>query len=302
MLTMDASSYGWLAVLDGSHCSGRWTHQESKYHVNILELTPVLRAIQHFQESLQAGVLLVQTDNTTVQSYLNQRGGGTRSQSLNQLAWEITLWCLNRSIAIRAVHLSGADNVEADILSRRPSSRQGKLDSSVEWSLDQETANLLFQVWGSPAADLFATAANAKVLVFYSWTAEPSACRGDAFQANWSRDLLYMYPPIPLLHLALHKISREEADVIAILPWWPRRGWFPLVLSLLADLPVFLPVRPDIISSPQGLPHPGLSTLRLAAWRLSRKHIKQKEFQQQLRAPSVLVKGSLREICTMPSG
>ena len=177
-----------------------------------------------------------------------------------------------------------------------------KLDSSVEWSLDQRLANLLFQVWGSPVADLFATAANAKVPVFYSWTAKPSVCRGGAFQADWSRGLLYMYPPIPLLHLALHKIRREEADVImviAILPWWPRRGWFPLVLSLLVDLPVLLPVRPDVISSPQGLTHPGLNTLRLAAWRLLGKHSKQKEFQRQLRAPSALVNANLREICQM---
>ncbi len=111
-----------------------------------------------------------------------------------------------------------------------------------------------------------------------------------------------MYPPIPLLHLALHKIRREEADVIAILPWWPRRGWFPLVLSLLVDLPVLLPVRPNVISSPQGLPHPGLSILRLAAWCLSGKHSKQKGFQQQLRTPSWLIRDSLREICTMLSG
>ncbi len=166
----------------------------------------------------------------------------------------------------------------------------------MEWSVDQETAILLFQVWGSPAADLFATAANAKLPVFYSRIAEPSVCRGDAFQADWSRDLLYMYPPIPLLHLALHKIRREEADVITILQWWPRRGWFPLVLSLLIDLPVLLPVRADIISSPQGLPHPWLSTLRLAAWHVSGKHFKQKEFQQLLRAPSALVKGRTRDL------
>ncbi len=135
----------------------------------------------------------------------------------------------------------------------------------MEWSLDQELAKLLFWMWGSPVADLFATAANAKVPVFYSRTVEPSACCGDAFQADWSRGPFYMYPPIPLLHLALHKIRREEADVIAILPWWPRRDWFPLVLSLLVDLPVLLPVQPDVISSPQCLPHPGLNTLRLAA-------------------------------------
>ncbi len=41
---------------------------------------------------------------------------------------------------------------------------------------------------------------------------------------------------IPLLHLTLHKLRQEEVKVIAILPWWPRRGWFPLVRSLLVNL------------------------------------------------------------------
>ncbi len=33
--------------------------------------------------------------------------------------------------------------------------------------------------------------------------------------------------PQPLLSLALHRVIRQEAQVIAIIPWWPRRGWFP---------------------------------------------------------------------------
>ncbi len=201
----DASNYSWGAVLDGNHCSGRWSLQELKNHINILQIMAVLRAIEFFQGSLQARIL-VQTDNTTVQSYLKWMGG-TSSQSLNQLAWEITLWCLNRSIKMQAVHLSGADNVEADRLSCRCRIRQDKLDSSVEWSLDQELVNLLFCVCvGSPTVDLFVTAANAKVPAFYSQIAEPSACQDNAFQADWSKGLLYMYPPIPLLHRALHKI------------------------------------------------------------------------------------------------
>ncbi len=35
--------------------------------------------------------------------------------------------------------------------------------------------------------------------------------------------------------------TREEAKVITILPWWHRRGLFPLVLQLHVDLPVLLP-------------------------------------------------------------
>ncbi len=34
---------------------------------------------------------------------------------------------------------------------------------------------------------------------------------------------------------------------MAIIPWWPRRGWFPLVLQLLVDLPVLLPEVDEFI-------------------------------------------------------
>ena len=77
------------------------------------------------------------------------------------------------SITIRAVHLRGADNVEADRLSRHLSSHEDKRDKSV---LRQEIATLLFGVWGSPWVDLFAANDNAKVHVFCSQTAESLAC------------------------------------------------------------------------------------------------------------------------------
>ncbi len=250
ILTTDASNHGWGAVLDGRKCAGTWTHRVSLLHVNLLETMAVLRALQSFRRLLHPGVLLVQTDNTTVISYLNKMGG-TRSHSLNQLAREITRWCLSRH----------------RYASSRPSSRCGQCRSrqTVPSSIDppDETGQVsgvvpepggsqpALSCGGEPSVDLFATSKNAKLPVFYSRSAEPSAWRGDALQAGWSKDLLYLLPPIPLLHLALHKIRREEAEVIAILPWWPRRGWFLLVLSLLVYLPVLLPVRSSLIKNPQ---------------------------------------------------
>ncbi len=49
----------------------------------------------------------------------------------------------------------------------------------------------------------------------------PSSLAGQfpSLQVDWLKGLLYMYPPLPLLSLALHKVIREEAQVIAILPW-----------------------------------------------------------------------------------
>ena len=71
----------------------------------------------------------------------------------------------------------------------------------------------------------------------------------------------------PLLSLALDKVIREEAQVIAILLWWPRRGWFPLVLQLLVDLPVFLPEHDGLLLAPDGSKFPNLQELCLATWR-----------------------------------
>ncbi len=49
-------------------------------------------------------------------------------------------------------------------------------------------------------------------------------------------------------------------------------------------------------------PTPGSKHTPPAAWCLSGKLSKQREFQQQLPVPSALVKDSLREICMTPSG
>ncbi len=120
--------------------------------------------------------------------------------------------------------------------------------------------------------------------------------------ADWSRGLLYLYPPLALLARALHKVVREEAQVIAIIPWWPRRGWFPKVLQLLCDLPVMLPERDGLLSGVDGADYPDLHTLRLAAWRLSGDLSVGAEFRRMLQTLSAPPTGRLREICITPSG
>ena len=118
-------------------------------------------SLKAFKHSL----LLVQTYNTTVLSYLNQRGEA-KSCSLNQLTREFTLWCLDRGITLLAVHLAGANNIDPDLLSRQLTNRQLRLENSVEWSLDQGVANLLFCVCGNPIVDLFTPGPMRKCLFF----------------------------------------------------------------------------------------------------------------------------------------
>ena len=199
--------------------------------------------------------------------YLN-RVGGTRSRSLDWKVRELILWCLSMRFILSSVHISGQDNVEADRLSRFRIENLCRLERSSDWSPDCRVTNLLFNIWGQPTVDLFATRLNNRVEAFFSCLPDPLALQDNSLQADWSKALLYMYPPLPLLSLALHKVIREEAWVIAILPWWPRRGWFPLVLQLLVDLPVMLPERDGLLLTPDRTEFPSLKELRLAAWRL----------------------------------
>ncbi len=111
-----------------------------------------------------------------------------------------------------------------------------------------------------------------------------------------------MYPPVPLLFLALHKVIREEAQVIAILPWWPRKGLSPLVLQLLVDLPVMLPECDGLLLTPDGTEFPDLRELSLAAWRLSGDLSAAESFQEKLLPPYVQLIDRQRKLCTMPSG
>jgi hypothetical protein len=107
---------------------------------------------------------------------------------------------------------------------------------------------------------------------------------------NWSEGLLYAYPPLSFILPVLAKIRREEAEVIAIMPWWPARGWFPLLLDMLVDLPILLPRIRSLLTGPQGDPHPTLTSLHLVVWRLSGNSYRQQEFLQllplQLATPS----------------
>jgi hypothetical protein len=98
----------------------------------------------------------------------------------------------------------------------------------------------------------------------------------------WDNGLLYLYPPLSFVARTLAKIRREEAEVIAILPYWPNRGWFPLILEMLVELPIRLPQTPSLLTGPDGDVYPDLSSLRLAAWRLSGKLYRQKEFLHRL--------------------
>jgi hypothetical protein len=281
VITTDASDTAYGAWSGDQTLSGWWDANWLQTHINLKEMQAVFLALQAFQASLSPGQVVVQTDNATVMAYLRHQGG-IHSPQLDEVTRRVIRWCMGRNLTLWAVHIAGADNTLADKLSRPNQVLTRDLFKSVEWELSQSIANLIFTHWGTPWVDLFATRANRKVPTFCSRVPDPLALKADPMTMNWSQGLLYAYPPLSFILQVLAKARREEAEVIAILPWWPARGWFPLVLDLLVDLPILLPLQPDLLVNPAGESYPSLSTLHLAVWRLSGKRYKQEEFLRKL--------------------
>ncbi len=94
----------------------------------------------------------------------------------------------------------------------------------------------------------------------------------------------------------------EEAQLIAIIPWLPRRGWFPLVLQLLVDLTMLLPEVNGLLFDPDEVAHPYLHGFHLAAWRLSGDLSIGEAFRERLLPPHVQLIDNQRAISTAPSG
>ena len=263
-VTTDASLLGW-----GGHCldqvaSGDWASLRSVPHINVLELMAVVNSAHHFRDLIKNQSVLFLTDNTTVAAYIN-RQGGTRSRTLNALAARFWKWCIAYRIVPVASYVPGQDNVIADFLSR------GMCLQS-EWTLEQTVVDCLISKWHPLEVDLFATSLNFRLPKYCSRARDPQAWALDAFSITWTPFKGYAFPPISLIPQVLQKVQEDRAWIVLIAPNWPRRPWFPLLLSLLDGTPFPLPQRADLIAQPlSGILHARPSVLHLTAWPLSGK-------------------------------
>lgn len=127
----------------------------------------------------------------------------------------------------------------------------------------------IFQLWGFPRLDLFASRENRKCRRFCSLLGHGRGSVSDAFLQSWVVGLLYAFPPFPLIHRVLLKIRRDHARVILIAPAWPHQHWYTSLLHMSVQAPLSLPLLPDLITQDRGsLRHPNLESLHLTAWML----------------------------------
>ena len=264
--------------MDDLQALGLWSEEESRLHINVLELKAVRLAFSRWVNLAPRGSnWLVFTDNTTVVAHINKQGG-TRSLDLSLEAEELIRLAMRCGMMIRARHIPGKRNVLADALSR-PDRVIG-----TEWSLCPGVFGRLCRVLGTPHIDLFATSRNAKLQTFFSPFPESGALATDAMSQSWDGMFAYAYPPTGLVRDVLHKIQRSRCEVLLVAPNWPTQPWFPLLLSLLIEMPRALPVSRGLLRQPgTSIFHESPEVLRLHVWRLSSDLSKRLVFRDKCR-------------------
>ncbi|XP_072166762.1 uncharacterized protein [Diadema setosum] len=173
----DASTMGWGAVLNSVQVQGTWGERDKGQHINVLEMRAIQNALFAFKDRVRRKTVLIKSDNLTVVSYINKQGG-TRSKHLCNLTLDILDWCDLVEMNLIASHIPGKDNYVADFLSRGS-------DLPTEWHLNPSIAKQIFNRFGPPQVDLFASTLNKQLPVYCTKHNDPAALMTDAFTMQW---------------------------------------------------------------------------------------------------------------------
>ena len=230
---------------DGLLFHGVWTEDQSRLHINVLEMKAIFLSLSRAAHKVKNSTVLVSTDNTTVVAYV-RRQGGTHSTELSEEAWNVLTLCLAHNIQLLVKHIPGRFDTLADRMSR--------VDKpiSTEWSLNQEIANKIFQIMDFPLIDLFATRLNHRLPFYVSPIPDQKALSLDALTMDWNHIHAYAFPPFHLIPAVINKVWLSQCKIVLIAPLWPDRPWFPELLGLLVSPPVSLPVIPNLLAQLKG--------------------------------------------------
>lgn len=273
VINTDASLLGWGAVYSDNKIGGRWTGQESKYHINVLELYAILFALKSFSSLFGSCHVRIRTDSMTAVCYINNMGG-IKSMNCHAVAKDIWTFAISNSFIISAEHLPGVNNEIADKESRI-------FHDDTEWAIELNIFRKICSKLGEVEIDLFASRLNKKCDNYVSWKPDPGACSIDAFCQKWNSQRFYAFPPFCVIMKCLSKIFDDKAEGIIIVPLWFTQAWFPKLLKMLIDTPVILPL--NVLYLPYSTKrHPLKEKLRLMACLVSGNSTKAAEFQRKL--------------------
>jgi hypothetical protein len=149
----DASLSGWGGVMNDIPTGGHWTADESKQHINYLELLAAFFVLKCFIGCLGGKHVKFMIDNTTAVSVINNKGT-SHNDKCNEVVCDIWALCEKHAIWLTAAYIPGKQNIIADQESR-------KKNIDTEWMLNPQFLNTALSTFAfSPIIDLFASRIN----------------------------------------------------------------------------------------------------------------------------------------------
>ena len=117
---------------------------------------------------------------------------------------------------------------------------------------------------------------------YMAWKPDPNSFATDAMQQDWNKMFSFAFPSFSLIGRVINKVLRENVEaMILVTPLWQTQPWYTLLLRMSIQRPLLLPALPNLLLNPRGEKHPFVKTwsLRLAAWKITGKTWKSKEFE-----------------------
>lgn len=194
IIHVDASDLGWGVSSMELNATGPWTSKEKDLSINARELTAIYFALKLHAKKYQNSRIKIFTDNMTALKY-STKSGGTASRILQDLAVSIQEISNQFNLEVEFQHVPGKDNIHADWLSRQQHDQSPLYKAQLPRQIFQQ----LNKNWGPLKLDVFADRVNTQLPRFWSLQPDPEAEAMDAFQQQWPKKGIYLFPPWKLI-------------------------------------------------------------------------------------------------------
>ena len=156
---------------------GHWSVEESKLHLNVLELLAAYHALQIYYKNMFDIPVHLKEDNTTAVAWINKQTAPTELEfSIVKQIWNFAAL---KKLKIHASYIESKKNKIAVFESRN-------VKNNLEWALKDYIFTKVKKKPRQQTIHLFAPMRNSKVKTFYSFYPNPLAYRVDAFTFYWS--------------------------------------------------------------------------------------------------------------------
>ncbi|KAJ8708091.1 hypothetical protein PYW08_010457 [Mythimna loreyi] len=139
-----------------------------------------------------------------------------------------------------------------------------------EWHLLPRATAEVFQKWGYPEIDLFATRETAVVRNYVSIDCKDRLANyTDAFSRPWKSHLAWVFPPPSLLPRVLTHLNSATGVYLVVAPDWPRAFWLQDLKSRALDHPHEIRnLSETMIDFSTLQPPPQVQSLTLKVWKV----------------------------------